>query len=141
MDSNGLSWENAVIWLRNQPSQRQLVLNAFYDDPLISAADRYFQSSEWQEVARLLRGRTGAALDVGAGRGIASYALARDGFKVTALEPDPRSFPNDFRSATARSMLSSPGLCCTIHAISTLPAPRCIACFVRVASLLLRAST
>lgn len=83
------TWEDAVVWLRNQPDQRQLVLDAFYDDPLADAAERYFRSSEWQAVASLLAGRSGAALDVGAGRGIASYALARTGFTVTALEPDP----------------------------------------------------
>jgi SAM-dependent methyltransferase len=83
------TWEEAVTWLRDQPDQRQLVLDAFYDDPLTSAAERYHASAEWQTVSQLLLGRTGAALDVGAGRGIASYALAREGFVVKALEPDP----------------------------------------------------
>lgn len=82
------TWEDAVIWLRDQPDKRQLVLDAFYDDPLIAAAQRYFASDEWQAVSQLLRERTGRALDVGAGRGIASYALAHEGFRVTALEPD-----------------------------------------------------
>ena len=48
------TWEDAVIWLRNQPDQRQLVLDAFYDDPLIDAAERYFASAEWQAVSKLL---------------------------------------------------------------------------------------
>lgn len=83
------TWEEAVVWLRNQPEQSQLVLDAFYDDPLVEAAERYFHSTEWRAVVALLAGRSGAALDVGAGRGIACYALARSGFAVTALEPDP----------------------------------------------------
>src|SRR5215212_4561524 len=83
------TWEDAVIWLRNQPDRRQLVLDAFYDDPLIDAGKRYFAGTEWQAVLALLQDRAGKALDVGAGRGIASYALARSGFAVTALEPDP----------------------------------------------------
>jgi SAM-dependent methyltransferase len=82
------TWEDAVIWLRSQPGEQQLVMDAFYDDPLIAAAKRYHDSTEWQAVSKLLRGRSGRALDVGAGRGIASYALAREGFKVTSLEPD-----------------------------------------------------
>lgn len=83
------TWENAVVWLRSQPEQSQLVLDAFYDDPLITAAERYRGGDEWRAISQLLRGRTGRALDVGAGRGIASYALAREGFEVIALEPDP----------------------------------------------------
>lgn len=88
-DKSFSSWEDAVAWLRTQPEQSQLVADCYYDDPLMGAAERYWHSEEWQAVRTVLVGRSGKALDVGAGRGIASYALAREGFSVSALEPDP----------------------------------------------------
>lgn len=83
------TWEEAVQWLRGQPDQQQLVKDCYYDDPLPAAAERYTQSGEWHVIRKFLPAGCGSALDVGAGRGIASYALAREGFEVTALEPDP----------------------------------------------------
>jgi SAM-dependent methyltransferase len=83
------SWEHAVRWLREQPECEDLVRAAYYDDPLIDAAQRYWRSEEWAAIRSWLGGLRGRALDVGAGRGIASYALAREGFaEVVALEPD-----------------------------------------------------
>lgn len=83
------SWEAAVQWLREQPDRQDLVQAAYYDDPLPAAAQRYWQSPEWQDIRALLGDARGQALDIGAGRGIASFALAKEGFaQVTALEPD-----------------------------------------------------
>lgn len=86
--ANFSSWEGAVQWLREQPDQVDLVRAAYYDDPLIDAATRYSESEEWRAVRGLLPAKRGLALDVGAGRGIASFALALEGFRVMALEPD-----------------------------------------------------
>ena len=82
------SWESAVSWLRAQPDQQALIHAAYYDDPLLAAAQRYHASSEWHAIQQYLSGYNGEALDIGAGRGIASFALAKEQFSVTSLEPD-----------------------------------------------------
>jgi SAM-dependent methyltransferase len=103
MEKNEKTWEGAVLWLREQPDLQQLVRDCYFDDPLPNAAKRYYGGAEWQEVRKYLGratpaairvappgpGSAGKALDVGAGMGISSYALARDGWDVVALEPDP----------------------------------------------------
>jgi SAM-dependent methyltransferase len=84
-----MNWEQSVQWLRRQPDKHDLVIDSYYDDPLVEAARRYNASPEWLAVRELLPKQPGLhALDVGAGRGIASFALSTEGFQVTALEPD-----------------------------------------------------
>jgi len=83
------SWEDAVRSLLADPAQRQLVLDCFYDEPRSAAAERYRRSPEWQALHALLPRPAGRALEIGAGHGIASVALAGAGWSVTALEPDP----------------------------------------------------
>jgi SAM-dependent methyltransferase len=89
MNDSLQTWERAVLWLRAQPEQAELVRACFYDDPLLAAAERYDRSSEWAAARRLLPATLGPALDIGSGRGISAYALSREGWSVVALEPDP----------------------------------------------------
>lgn len=89
MSANSLrTWEEAVSWLVSQPDQQALVRDCYYDSPLEAAVDRYWKSKEWSAIRQLFPANRGSVLDIGAGRGISSYALAQDGWDVTALEPD-----------------------------------------------------
>src|SRR5436190_23871854 len=83
------SWEEAVAWLLTQPQHRDLAVGSYFDPPLSDAAVRYWRSPEWLALRDLSPKPPGDALDVGAGNGIATFALAKDGWRVTAIEPDP----------------------------------------------------
>lgn len=89
MNAKFVSWEDAVRWLLNQPDKQDLVKDCYYDPSVIEAANRYWNSDEWQAIKLLINNKSGQALDLGAGRGISSYALAKDGWSVLAIEPDP----------------------------------------------------
>jgi SAM-dependent methyltransferase len=105
------SWESAVAWLVAQPGQTDLVRACYYDPPLAVAARRYHASEEWAAVRAMLPTSGGLALDLGAGNGIASYALARDGWRVVAVEPDPSAVVG---AGAIRALAASEGLDITV---------------------------
>jgi SAM-dependent methyltransferase len=70
-----------------EPAMAQLAQAAYFDEPR-KAARRYHDSAEFAEVRRLVGPQRGRALDLGAGNGILSWALAEEGWNVTAVEPD-----------------------------------------------------
>jgi ubiquinone/menaquinone biosynthesis C-methylase UbiE len=85
-----MTWEEAVLWMKSQPDQQNLVRACYYDDPRLAAAQRFAKSEEWQAVCQVLQcWMPGRVLDLGAGNGISSYAFARSGCRVTAVDPDP----------------------------------------------------
>lgn len=86
-----LSTEEAVLRLRADPARAGLVRDSYLGADVLEAARRFAASAEFVESCHLAGGvRPGMrVLDVGAGRGVASYAFACLGARVVALEPDP----------------------------------------------------
>jgi SAM-dependent methyltransferase len=86
------SWEEAIEILRKDPQHRQLIYDAYLTSDLYENCRRFADSAEFAETLRLIRAYRPDArdiLDIPAGNGIATYALARAGFDVVAVEPDP----------------------------------------------------
>lgn len=103
-----LTWEEAVRWYRAQPNNEAEVRNNYFDLPVLGAAERFAQSEEFAEVLRWLGpGHGQPLLDLGAGNGIASFALAKNGWRVTALEPDDSA---EVGAAAIRTIRDETGL-------------------------------
>lgn len=108
MSKKYISWEKAVLWLKKQKNQEELVKACYFDDPPIESAKRFYKSPEWREVQKILsQYKKGKALDIGAGRGISSYALAKDGWETVALEPDKS---NIVGTGAIKKIIKSEGL-------------------------------
>ncbi|TIR30176.1 MAG: class I SAM-dependent methyltransferase [Mesorhizobium sp.] len=105
MPEAAMSWEDAVRWCMSEPSMKELARAAYFDDPVV-AAQRYHQSAEFDAVRSMIPRKVGRALDLGAGNGILSYALAREGWSVTAVEPDPSALVG---AAAIRALAESTG--------------------------------
>jgi SAM-dependent methyltransferase len=90
--SPSMSTEDAIRALRADPAHAHLVETSYLDADAVAASDRFRASEEFAETLRLVRARgaLGQVLDLGAGTGIASRALALAGAaSVVAVEPDP----------------------------------------------------
>jgi ubiquinone/menaquinone biosynthesis C-methylase UbiE len=108
MNDNLLTWEEAVQWLKNQPEKQELVQHCYYDSPVLNAAERFNNSDEWYALRELMsKYIPGKVLDLGAGRGISSYAFAKAGCSVVALEPNPSGLVG---AGAIRSLVEESGL-------------------------------
>ena len=85
-----VSYEESVRWMRAQPELQQIVRDAYLDEDLPGAAKRFAASEEFAAVCALIEGPKSPLriLDIGCGNGMASWAWASRGHRVTAADPD-----------------------------------------------------
>lgn len=73
--------------LRRLPDGAQIIADNFLDDAIEVAAERFCNSEEWRTTVATLQLVPGmTVLDYGAGRGLASFALAQAGCNVVAID-------------------------------------------------------
>jgi len=104
---SNITWEEAVARLRSDPNNKQTVLENYFEADLTGSCERFLNSEEFKATINQLTVKSGKLLDIGAGRGIASYAFAKSGYNVTALEPDPS---NDVGAGAIRKIAKDSNL-------------------------------
>ncbi len=89
--TGGMTLDEAILWLRADPASASLVAASYLGRDVAESADRFLRSAEFTEVKLLLGPllHNAVVADIGAGAGIASYALLKSGAsRVFAVEPD-----------------------------------------------------
>lgn len=94
MNAENKTWEQTIEYIRTLPEYRDLVKEAYFESNLKLNVERFETSIEFAITLELINEYSPDAeeiLDIGAGNGISTISLAREGFTLTAIEPDPSS--------------------------------------------------
>jgi SAM-dependent methyltransferase len=105
------AYERAVLALRADPNLWPHVLGSFLDEDFEQAVSRYAQSDEFAQCWAILERHLqpgSRLLDLGAGRGLTSVALARRNVHVTSVEYDPSDVVGVGALANYRGRLGLP---------------------------------
>lgn len=87
--------DQAVRWALKQPELQELMYNSYLTPDTCTNARRFYRSEEFKETVDILASLGKGPqhglrlLDAGAGNGVASYAFARMGYKVVAVDSSP----------------------------------------------------
>lgn len=105
----GMSVGEAVNNLRSDEEWSALVEDSYLEVDPSKAAERFYASYEFREVWTMVESllELGPVLDLGCGRGIASFSFAMNGAEVVAVEPDPSA---DIGARAAHQVLRQRGL-------------------------------
>jgi ubiquinone/menaquinone biosynthesis C-methylase UbiE len=85
-------YERSVLGFRADPRMRGFAERNYLDEDLQQAVSRYASSNEFSRICTILRPYLASGsrlLDIGAGRGLTSLALAQRGAHVISVESDP----------------------------------------------------